>query len=106
MKLGKVVGTAICTSKYNGLEGLKLLIVQPLDKKLQPIGERVVAVDVVQAGEGDICVLARSREAALAMPEIKFVPVDLAIVGIVDEYEMRPDGEADLSLKPGWTRYA
>ncbi len=106
MKLGKVVGTAICTSKYNGLEGLKLLIVQPLDKKLQPTGERVVAVDVVQAGEGDICVLARSREAALAMPEIKFVPVDLALIGIVDEYELRPDGETDLRLKAGWTRYA
>ncbi|OJX45848.1 MAG: hypothetical protein BGO78_11120 [Chloroflexi bacterium 44-23] len=106
MKLGKVVGSAVCTSKYNGLEGLKLLIIQPLDKRLQPKGERVVAADVVQAGEGDICVMARAREAALAMPDIKFVPVDLALIGIVDEYELRPDGEADIRLKAGWTRYS
>lgn len=106
MKFCKVVGTAICTSKYNGLEGLKLLIVQPLDEDLKPVGQRVVAVDVVQAGVGDICVTARSREAALAMPEIKFVPVDLALIGIVDEYHLQPDGEVDFLLKPGWTQYS
>jgi len=106
MKFGKVMGTAICTSKYTGLESLKLLIVQPLNKQLEADGGLVVAVDVVQAGEGDICVMARSREAALAMPEIKFVPVDLALIGIVDEYSVRPDGEIDFILKPGWVQYS
>jgi ethanolamine utilization protein EutN len=106
MKFGRVVGSAICTSKYTGLEGLKLLLVQPLDKHLQPQGERLVAVDVVQAGVGDLCVMARSREAALAMPEIKFVPVDLALIGIVDQYEIKPDGEPELHLKAGWERFS
>jgi len=106
MKFGKVMGTAICTSKYTGLESLKLLIVQPLNKQLEADGGLVVAVDVVQAGEGDICVMARSREAALAMPEIKFVPVDLALIGIVDEYSVRPDGEIDFILKSGWVQYS
>ncbi len=106
MKFGKVKGTAVCTVKYDGLQGLKLLVIQPLDKKLQPAGGLVVAVDVVQAGLGDICVMARSREAALAMPEITFVPVDLALVGIVDAYELRPDGEIDYKMKPGWVQYA
>jgi ethanolamine utilization protein EutN len=49
--------------------------------------------------------MARSREAALAMPEIKFVPVDLALIGIVDEYKLQPDGEFDFVLKPGWVQY-
>lgn len=106
MKFSKVMGTAVCTVKYEGLEGLKLLIVQPLDKDLQPEGGLVVAVDVVQAGPGDICVTARSREAALAMPAITFVPVDLSLVGIVDEYEVRPEDEIDFSLKPGWVKYS
>lgn len=105
MKFSKVMGTAVCTVKYEGLEGLKLLVVQPLDKALQPEGGLVVAVDVVQAGPGDICVTARAREAALAMPEITFVPVDLTLVGIVDEYEVRPDGEIDFTMKPGWVKY-
>ena len=106
MKFGQVRGTAICTIKYQGLEGLKLLVVQPLNKSLQPEGGLVVAVDVVQAGIGDICMMARSREAALAMPEITFVPVDLALVGIVDDYQLRTDGEFDYRMKPGWVQYS
>jgi ethanolamine utilization protein EutN len=101
MLLGRVKGTAVCTLKYPGTEGLKLLIVQPLNKKLEAVGALQVAVDVVQAGPDDLCVMVRSREAALAMPEIKFVPVDLALVGIVDELTVHPDGEFDYTLKPG-----
>ena len=69
MLFGRVKGTAICTIKYQGTEGLKLLVVQPLNKKLEPIGILQVAADVVQAGPGDLCVMVRSREAALAMPD-------------------------------------
>jgi len=47
----------------------------------------------------------RSREAALAMPEITFVPVDLAVVGIVDELAVRPHGDFDYTLKPGVNPY-
>lgn len=101
MLFGRVKGTAVCTLKYPGTEGLKLLIVQPLNKSLEPAGGLQVAVDVVQAGPGDLCVMVRSREAALAMPEVKFVPVDLALVGVVDDLEVRPDGEFDYTLRPG-----
>ena len=67
MLFGRVRGTAICTIKYPGTEGVKLLVVQPLNKKLEPIGILQVAADVVHAGPGDLCVMVRSREAALAM---------------------------------------
>jgi ethanolamine utilization protein EutN len=106
MLLGRVVGRAVCTLKYTGTEGLKLLVVQPLNKKLEPVGTRQVAADVVDAGPGDVCVMVRSREAALAIPDVKFVPVDLALVGIVDELEVRPDGEVDVSLRRGWNQYS
>jgi ethanolamine utilization protein EutN len=105
MQFGRVHGTAVCTIKAEGMEGLKLLIVQPLDKALRPEGALQVAVDVVQAGPGDLCVMARSREAALAMPEITFVPVDLALIGIVDDLQVRPDGEFDFTLKEGRNAY-
>ncbi len=106
MLLGRVKGTAVATVKYPGTEGLKLLVVQPLNRKLEPVGGVQVAVDVVQAGPGDVCVMVRSREAALAMPEIKFVPVDLALVGIVDELKVKPDGEFDLVMKTGINHYS
>lgn len=105
MLFGRVHGSAVCTVKYPGTEGIKLLVVQPLSKDLKPLGVLQVAADVVQAGEGDLCVMVRSREAALAMPEIQFVPVDLALVGIVDELNVRPHGDFDYTLKPGINRY-
>jgi ethanolamine utilization protein EutN len=105
MLFGRVRGTAVCTIKYPGTEGLKLLVVQPLNKKLEPVGKLQVAADVVQAGIGDLCVMVRSREAALAMPDVKFVPIDLALVGIVDELEVRPEEDFDISMRNGWNQY-
>ncbi len=105
MLFGRVKGNAVCTIKYPGTQGLKLLVVQPLNKNMQPIGGLQVAADVVQAGVGDLCVMVRSREAALAMPDEKFVPVDLALVGIVDELEVKPDGAYDVSLRRGKNQF-
>jgi ethanolamine utilization protein EutN len=105
MLLGRVKGAAVCTLKVEGTEGLKLLVVQPLNKRLEPMGGLQVAADVVQAGFNDLCVMVRSREAALAMPDVKFVPIDLALVGIVDELEVRPEGEIEIHMKPGWEQY-
>ena len=101
MLFGRVHGSAVCTIKYPGTEGVKLLVVQPLNKNLEPIGELQVAADVVQAGVGDLCVMVRSREAALAMRDITFVPVDLALVGIVDELEVLPNKNFDFTFHTG-----
>lgn len=96
------MGNAVCTIKDPDLTGVKLLTVQPLNKKLEPLGTIQVAADVVQAGPGDLVVMVRAREASLAL-EKKFVPVDLAIVGVVDELEVREGGE--FVLKRGNVRY-
>lgn len=106
MLLGRVHGTAVCTFKYPGTEGLKLLVVQPLNKKLEAVGPLQVAADVVQAGIGDLCVMVRSREAALALPDVKFVPIDLALVGIVDELTVVAEDTFDLTLRPGWNQFS
>ncbi len=106
MLFGRVRGSAVCTIKYPGTEGLKLLVVQPLNKKLESIGPLQVAADIVDAGVGDLCVMVRSREAALAMPDVKFVPIDLALVGVVDQLAVRPDGEFDFVMRQGVNRYS
>lgn len=84
MYLGEVIGTVVATQLYAGLRGSKLLLVQPLDEEQKPVGGKQVAVDTVQAGVGDFVYLVGSREAALALTP-SFVPVDAAIVGIIDE---------------------
>jgi ethanolamine utilization protein EutN len=81
--LGQVVGTVVAERKSEGLSGQKLLLVQPLDYLREPAGALEVAVDTVRAGPGDLVFLVGSREAALALTP-DFVPVDAAIVGIVD----------------------
>ncbi len=87
MQLARVIGTVVATTKYQGLEGVKLLIVQPLDRHQKPTGNPQVAADgIAMAGPGELVYVVASREAALAMPE-PFVPVDHAIVGIVDAVE-------------------
>jgi ethanolamine utilization protein EutN len=87
MYLGEVRGTVVATVKYEGLEGTKLLLVQPVDSTRRPVGSLEVAVDTVQAGVGDFVYLVGSREAALAL-DPSFVPVDAAIVGIVDDVDV------------------
>ena len=85
MQLGRVLGRVVATEKTNGLEGVRFLIVQPLDKHLRERGEPMVAADAVHmAGPGELIYYVSSREAAEAL-EPRFVPVDHAICGIVDE---------------------
>jgi ethanolamine utilization protein EutN len=106
MLFGRVRGVAISTLKYPDLEGYRLLVVEPLNKHLEATGPLQVAVDTVEANEGDLCVMVRSREAALALPDTKFVPVDLAIIGLVDELDVRPDGDFDFTIYEGQKRYS
>lgn len=83
MYLGRVLGTVVCERKYEGLEGARFLVVQPLTHEQKPAGPVEVAVDTVSARRGDLVYLVGSREAALAL-DPWFVPVDAAIVGHVD----------------------
>ena len=104
MLLGRILGSAVCTLKYPDLDGVKLLTVQPLNQRLEPVGRVQVAADTVQAGPGDLVVMVRAREASLALPGVKFVPIDLATVGIVDELQV-PAASGEFTLRPGRTRY-
>ncbi len=85
MLLGRVVGTVVPSVIYEGLAGTPLLIVQPLDTARRPVGRVLVAADATRmAGPGETVYYEGGREAALAL-DPWFVPVDHAIVGIVDD---------------------
>jgi ethanolamine utilization protein EutN len=84
--LARVIGTVVANTKYAGLEGSKLLVVLPIDPKGKTAGAAIVACDQAQAGPGDRVYCVTAREASHAMPE-PFVPVDAAIVGIVDSVD-------------------
>ena len=94
MQLARVIGTVVATMKAPNMEGVRLLIVQPLTRRLEPVGQPVVAADALEtAGPGELVYIVGAREAAEAMPN-RFVPVDHAIVGIVDAVEELAGGAA------------
>ena len=88
MQLARVLGRVVATEKADGLEGVRFLLIQPLDKSQQLKGGTVVAADATHmAGEGELVYFVSSREAAEALP-VRFVPVDHAITGIVDDVQL------------------
>ena len=88
MLLGRVIGTLTPSVAYEGLEGVPMLIVQPLSKEEKPNGSPLIAADATRmAGPGELIYYEGGREAALAL-EKWFVPVDHTIIGIVDGINM------------------
>lgn len=84
MILGRVCGNVVSTCKWNTLSGVKLLIVEPVDDEMKPLGPPFVAVDTVGAGEGEVVLVIESREATQPFDDPN-TPADMGIVGIIDE---------------------
>lgn len=84
MDIGKVIGTVVATRKDDNLSGTRLLVVQPLDDKGESTGKPLVATDThCQAGRGEIVYMVTGGDAVGVLAGRK-MPVDAAIVGIVD----------------------
>ena len=81
MVIGKVVGSIVSTRKNENLVGNKFMIIEPLEEMGQGVG-RFVAIDNIGAGIGETVLVATGSAARVGMEN---VPVDAAIVGIVDE---------------------
>lgn len=83
MQLARVIGTVVATMKNDSLEGRKLLVVQTVDRNLEPNGKPLVAVDAVGAGIGELVFWCRGKEASFPFKR-EDTPTDCTIVGIVD----------------------
>jgi ethanolamine utilization protein EutN len=87
MILGRVVGTVVASAKNPTLDGIKLLIVQPIGRDGADKGNAVVALDSVGAGAGETVYWCRGREASFPFLPVE-VPTEATIVGIVDEIHL------------------
>jgi ethanolamine utilization protein EutN len=95
MLLGRVIGTVVPAVLADELSATPLLWVQPLDKTGKPEGDPLVCADGTRmAGPGQIIYWVASREAALAL-DPWFVPVDDAVVGLVDDVRRYSKKELD-----------
>ena len=88
MLLAKIVGTVVATRKDPRLVSNKMLIVRPIDPRGKAEGSYLVAIDTVDAGVGETVLVVSGSSARMASG-LKDCPVDAAIVGIVDEIEIK-----------------
>ena len=87
MQLGTVVGTVVVSMKNLALEGVTLLLVQPMSSAREPVGRVIVAADSVGAGVGQEVFFVRGKEASFPFYPTE-VPADAGIVGIVDSWHL------------------
>jgi ethanolamine utilization protein EutN len=101
MMLARVIGNVVCTVKDSGLDGRKLLLIQPLTRDGKPKGRPLVGIDSIGAGFGETVYWCRGKEASLAFTGE--VPSDCSIVGIVDTInppQGTPGGTQVAAAKP------
>jgi ethanolamine utilization protein EutN len=84
VQIARVMGEVVATMKDANLDGIKLLVLQPLSASGEPAGRTLVALDSVGAGAGETVFFVRGREAAFPFYPGE-PPTDAAVIGIVDE---------------------
>ena len=90
MLTAKVIGNVVSTRKDKSMQGIKLLVLQPINSKYEEVGKPLVAVDTFGAGPDDVVFYAKSKEGAQEL-NIEMAPVDAGVVGIIDSIN-RGDG--------------
>ena len=98
MNVARVTGTLWATRKYEDMDAVAMQIIQPLNDALEPTGKPLVAADTVGAGPGELIFYTTAYEAVIPFLTRKggkglgtLVPLDAAIVGIVESWERGPD---------------
>ncbi len=96
MHLARVVGRLHATRKDQAVDSAKLLLLQPVDPEKNPRGERLVAVDTVGAGPGEIVFYTTAYEAVIPWQDLtgrkEMALIDASIIGIVDRIDSARQG--------------
>lgn len=94
MILARVSGTLTSNHKNPELRDYKLLVVQPLAPEdgsdgfdLAEVGEEMIAVDRVGAGEGDLVLVVKEGNSARQITGRERVPLQAVVIGVVDRVD-------------------
>jgi ethanolamine utilization protein EutN len=88
MLYGRVCGTVVSTLKHQALTGHKMLLVQPYDLQGRAHGDRILALDVVDAGESDWVLVLDEGSSASSVLGTPRGPVRTLVVGVVDQLDL------------------
>jgi ethanolamine utilization protein EutN len=86
VKLARVCGTVVSTIQTPALKGRKLLLCDLLRLDGKRDGTTVIAVDTVEAGEGEVVLLLDEGNSARQILGVTPAPVRTLVVGVVDEF--------------------
>jgi microcompartment protein CcmK/EutM len=87
MLLAEVIGTVVSSQKEPSMEGLRFMLLQPVDVEKKPSGAQVVAVDAVGSGPGEYVLYATGSSARQTRATDKR-PCDAVIMAIIDNWEV------------------
>lgn len=89
MIISRVVGDIVSTQKNSHFEGYKLLVVQPVELDGEtPVGSSMIALDKVDAGEGDLVLVNKEGGSARILLEDQEIPVQAVIVAVIDGIDL------------------
>ena len=89
MNLCRVLGTVVASEKLPVFTGRKILVVQPLDEKLQTLGKSFLAIDhSSSAGKGDLVLVMNEGSGVRQVLQDKTAPIRSLIVGVVDSVDV------------------
>ncbi len=109
MYLARVIGQVVSSKKEDGLRGRRLLLLRPMlaaeegGEGLKAGANTIVAVDPIGAGTGEMVLFAQGSSARQG-EGLKSLPVDAAVIGIVDSVQIEgqnvfPGGQAPTTTK-------
>lgn len=87
MLIGKVIGNVWATQKTENLRGLRILVVQPLDREQKPFGVPIAAVDTLGAGKGQLVLVVTGSSAQQVATDVP-LPIDAATISVIDNLDM------------------
>jgi len=91
MDLARVIGTVVSPQKDSHLEGVQLCVVEPVDENLKPAAKPLIASEsATPRAVGDVIYYVASGDAVFTHPDGRAMPVDAAIVGLVDAVSLNP----------------
>lgn len=93
MKVCRVLGPVVATMKHPKFHAQKMLIVEPVDAAGHTAGASFIAMDSVQAGEGDLVLVMQEGTGVRQILNDGGAPVRSLIVGIVDAMTLASSSE-------------
>ncbi|MDD3776581.1 MAG: EutN/CcmL family microcompartment protein [Actinomycetota bacterium] len=88
MRLGKVIGNVVSTSKHERLQGIKLLVLEPLDPDGRTRGRKIIVADYLNAASGSLVYWIENGVTICKVMGIRSIPIRGCIVGLVDSIDL------------------